>query len=340
MKKHFFLKRPPGYFYLLTALLLFAVTLPVYVNLVLDPYYIFRFNSNNVGFTPNERFNKVEYLLANPEKYNSFFLGSSRMGMFSPLTAQKYRPDLNFYNLSAYGGNANDALLMLRHLKENGVSIKEIVMGIDLFPFLMEQDQVTPAYRHHPAVVNESTPRFYFDYLFQPSLFHAYIKYEHGLLTLPKVEFDFENTGQYFLREKDALIKADHRAYIEKNFIPDTREPVDAAFVQRRFTDLAALKKWLDENEIRVHFFIHPHHIHELQVFKSSVYPAFKQRVETILGPLPDFTAYRDWHTNHAWYYEKKHYRPVVADEIIRLLLIHDTPGQTATIRTGKIDRL
>jgi hypothetical protein len=306
------------------------------INLVIDPYYVFQVSDLGPGFTPNQRFNKVNHVIEHKHTYNAFLLGSSRMGVFPVDKLNAAYMQYNFYNLSVYGGNAKDALIMLRYLKREGINVKKVIIGIDLFPFLLDEDETTPAYRHHPGAINQSTLSFYLNYMFQPSLYHSYIKLLDSHGTTPKVIFDFHNSGRMYFIEKERLIKADQTSFISKNFMRDGRKPVDASFVERRFDDLVNLRDWLTHNNVDTSFFITPHHELELQAFTPNVYKTFLHRVTDILGPIPNFTGYRDWSFNSALYYDKRHFRPVVARQILDILMNPQNQDATSRIALSK----
>ena len=86
------------------------------MNYLVDPYEIFGTSKLRPGVTVNDRYGKIEHLLANPGRYNGLILGSSVMGVFNPSVADQKLPGHRFYNLSYFGGTPEEALNTLKAL--------------------------------------------------------------------------------------------------------------------------------------------------------------------------------------------------------------------------------
>lgn len=305
-----------------------ALCLVMALNVGVDPYRVFHLIDWGSGYTDNERYNKVAHLLAHPERHDAFIVGSSRMGLYNPDTLNRLRPGRHYYNLATFGGSAQDALLMLKALQRREVTIREVVFGIDLFPFLEGDGEVTPAYRHHPAASGESYASFYTGYLMSPSAMHAWLKVQQSRMDAPDLEFDFEGVGRFYLRRWDREIAADHEAYMAANFeaTQNTMVPRGVVWNEGRFDELGALVRWGTASDVVLHLFIQPHHHTELGRYDAATRAVFKHRIESITGPIPDYSDRADWSHNNRWYYEPKHYRPVLADQVVATLFTEPTP--------------
>ena len=75
------------------------------VNIVVDPYYIFRTPFLKIQSQRNDRYAKIEHLKKKKEKFNFFILGSSRTYYTRPSTLEKYIPSGKGYNLSTILAN-------------------------------------------------------------------------------------------------------------------------------------------------------------------------------------------------------------------------------------------
>ena len=57
------------------------------INMLVDPYQVFKILKIPNGHTSNERYNKVGHLIKNPTKYNAYLMGSSKIGLVNPAYA-------------------------------------------------------------------------------------------------------------------------------------------------------------------------------------------------------------------------------------------------------------
>ena len=292
------------------------------LNAIIDPYRVFRLVEWGSGYTDNERYNKVAHLIDHVDQHDAFIVGSSRMGLYDPNDLNQLRPGRDYYNLAAFGGSAQDALLMLRAIQAHGVIIREVVFGIDLFPFLEPPGEVTPAYRHHPAASGQSYAAFFASYLFSPSVTHAFLKLQHTRMAEPDLEFDFAGNGRFYLRRWDREIAADPEAYTATAFKASREPPKSREVVWNaaRFDELGALMSWAEQSGVSLYVFVQPHHHSELKHYTRETLVNFQQRVSAVTGDIPDFTVHADWSLNNDWYYEPKHYRPELAREVMNAL--------------------
>ena len=99
-----------------------------------DTFNIFHWN--NIRFTsaePNKNFVKTKYIIRNPNKFNAYILGSSRIGNIPPalLPSQKDGKKLHWYNMTYSEGLPSEHLLTLETFLKNGVSIDMVILGFD-----------------------------------------------------------------------------------------------------------------------------------------------------------------------------------------------------------------
>ncbi len=286
------------------------------INYLVDPYQVFHSNTFYPSATSNERFNKVEYLLNHKKQYNAFLLGSSRMGVFDP---RWFNHDhTHYYNLSVFSGDAKDSLQMLMLLKEKGIHIKEVILGLDLFPFI-EKHRTRPAsLQHHPLVTGVSYANYYVKHLFNSSLYQSYLKLEQHY---GQRSFTFNyTTGQWSLNAMDDLRDKDPAKYHQRFFSESSRPPMTVNFQERRFIGLKRLITWLKNNSTKTRIFIHPFsHLHQNR-FAKDTFKELRQRIKLIAPEAYDFSVRLNWTYNTANYYEKKHYRVRLARKIVLVL--------------------
>lgn len=307
----------------LSALLVTLLLTVVGFNYFLDPYGVFetRWLARD-SYNVNERYLKVEHILQEPGRYDSFFLGDSAMDVFDSRTADRLRPGQHWYNLSFLGGNAGEALAVLRAIKQNGVSIREVIFGVDMIPYWENRGNVSGFLRMHPAVTGESRVSFLVRSLFASSFLEGINRIEHALLQKPTVVYDISATGRLMLLRYEREIASDPEAFRRRQFRGDAKiQGNDIVWIEQRFRELAELKAWLEEHHIAAQFFIQPYH-HETRAWVSPrSYQEFCGRIVKILGEVPNFSLASEITDDDRNYYDPKHFRPEVSDLIQRHLL-------------------
>jgi len=297
---------------------LFLIMSQASMNYYVDPYQIFHSNQFVPSSTSNERFNKIEYLLRqldknkDKDKPNAFLLGSSRMGVFHPHWFNT--PGRRFYNLSVFSGDTKDSLQMLIFLKKKGLTPKEVIIGIDLFPFIEKQRLRPASLQHHPLVVGKSYFSYYLKHLFSSSFYQSTLKIQQHY---GERSFSFDyTTGQWSLAPLERQMKINLEKYQQRFFKPSTLPPMKVNFQSKRFMELKQLNTWLLTNNIKARYFIHPFsHLHQ-QRFTANTFARFRRKIKDLIPNVLDFSTKTEWTHNITNYYEKKHYRVSLAKEL------------------------
>lgn len=107
---------------------LFIVILEIAVPILVDPYNVFHWKKiRDNGVEPNSNYIKMEYILHNPDKFDSFLFGSSRTGF---IDVEKI-PEGKWYNMSYSEGLPAEHLENLKELIEHGIIPKNVMIGVD-----------------------------------------------------------------------------------------------------------------------------------------------------------------------------------------------------------------
>ena len=113
---------------------LFCAVLIGGVSIGIDPYNVFHSEAiRDNGVEPDKNYIKMKYILANPDKYDSFIFGSSRVGAIFPGKMEGQ----NCYNMTYSMGLPVDHYENLQTLVENGVIPKRVYIGIDSLSYTM-----------------------------------------------------------------------------------------------------------------------------------------------------------------------------------------------------------
>ncbi len=298
-------------------------------NVVLDPYSVLRTGDwLRQGYNLNERFRKVEHLRENIGKHDSFILGASTMGLFPIDVPTSMRPGSNWYNLSFLAGTPPEALHALKYLKSQGQPIKEVMYGIDIFAFRKAEASKEMWKREHPLVTGESWANWYKVHLFASSFSFGVERVLHNTHENPRLFFDVDGTGRYYLPRWDKAIETDEAKFIKEQIYDKNKnagkeiQKSGIVLIQERFNELRDLKSWLDDNGIVSHFWINPMHWKNLQTIEPDSLDAFRRSITTAIGGVPDYTARQDITGDDRKFYEWQHFRPSTANQIAREVLM------------------
>ena len=317
-----------------------AWSLPVW-NVVVNPYQIFKakysIGERYTASTTNERFLKVEYLLneaqaRSPEtpgaiatRINSgneagnpsarplpdaFIVGSSIMGLMDPAQVNRHFPDRHFYNLAFLAAKPDEILASLQALKRGGVPVKTLVYGLEPIAFT-DRKTYGPAYRLHPETGEPSRQRVVFDYLFAPSLSDGVSRLVTAIGGRPSVRYDIEGTGRYALERYDREIKADHEAFMRRQFPVGAQPVVAPPWIDSRFEDFRKLVQWLKEEQVETRFYLNPLHPYVANAYGKNRLAEFKAKIAGIAGQgIEDCTQLLNSENVNQRFYDYKHFRP------------------------------
>lgn len=291
------------------------------MNVLIDPYQVFRVFEYRNGFTPNEWDNKYAWLKDHPEQAQWLLVGSSRMGIWDPrwFDQDNHRTSYNFSKLAA---RPSDVARLLPALKTAGLVPRHLVLGIDIFPFLEKSSNRGPAHYNPPFISNEPRWRFLSRYLFLASFTSSALRLKHYIADSPELVFDF-STGLY---RTPGLIKrraANPAEYDAKEYAPIATHITEQPLSRRELEALDDISRWCRANHVETRVFIHPHHpVIQDQVGQKNL-SALAHEVRKRFPDAWDFTHYTDSYGADA-YLDKKHYTPAVAHELQRIVSQQD----------------
>jgi hypothetical protein len=327
-----------------------AWSLPVW-NVVVNPYQVFKakysIGERYTASTTNERFLKVEYLLTEAKDrssetsgtiatrinsedsakpmdrspHDAFIVGSSIMGLVDPELVNRPFPDRHFYNLAFLAARPDEILSSLQALKRGGVPVRTLVYGLEPIAFT-DSKTYGPAYRLHPETGGPSRQRVVFDYLFAPSLSDGFSRLVTAISGQPSVRYDIEGTGRYVLERYDREIKADHEAFMRRQFPANAPPVVAPPWIESRFEDFRQLVQWLREEKVETTFYLNPLHPYVANAYGKNRLAAFKAKIAGIAEQgLEDCTQLLNSEDVNQQFYDYKHFRPAETARVVECAL-------------------
>lgn len=279
-------------------------------NYFTDYYKIFGHNLNTFIREPNQAFIKVKYILKNKDKYDSFILGSSRVGYINPENI----PDGKFYNFTYAEGIPAEHLGIIKTLLKKGVNIKNIWIGLDEFSYRINPEKHLNDLLKmpYPSVSGQNWFEFYSKYLFLPPR------------TLNKhlfepVEFDITNTGMTRQPEKEREINEHPALHIKKSVFKGSVK-FEGEYRQQTLDEIKEIVEICEKNNINLVVFMNPAYENTFMDNNDDDLKRFKKELVEITDYY-DFCYLNPVTTDRMMFYEGSHYREIVGDMIIERIL-------------------
>jgi hypothetical protein len=289
------------------------------VNYIVDPYGLLRKDFTWQFIEPNKNFIKIRFIAQNPDRYDSFAFGSSRVNSIDVRKIQGYR----CYNVHYNGGLPRDHLDNIRYLLKKGVKIKLILLGLDDMSFRDDPgDHLRQPLRHpYPPVLNQHPFPYYLRYFFSfPDwgIFQEILTgYKNKLFQTSganPVFYDMFDTGQMFSDQIDRQIEDNpekHRnnpKFLRHNIIVRDR-------LKEAIQELREIVHLAEAHQIRLVLFINP--LHKNVFLDCGVdFERYKRALSHVSG-FYDFSGLNSVTTDNYNYYETSHYRRNVGDLVI-----------------------
>ncbi len=299
----------------------------VVVNIIVDADGILRTDLSRQFQPPNMSCCKIQHLLDHKDKYDSFVFGSSRV---ANIDVRKI-PGGRYYNLFYAAGLPAEHFENIRFLLRNGVSIKNLMIGIDDFSFLFDPREHLSELdlQPHPEVSGKNLTTFYGEYFFKlnrliPQL-AAYIRHNYTRRQSReenRFSYDIEETGMVSCKDCDEDIE---RNVKDHNASSVFLEPTQYRFLEGNHlgATLDALKNiavLAKQNRIHLVLFINPLHQKTYLNAHLKEFAAFKRELASITDYY-DFSGLNSITTNNYYYYEASHYRLMVGDMMLKTMI-------------------
>jgi hypothetical protein len=290
------------------------------VNYVTDPFEIFHSGFYPKPYQINERFNKVEYLIANPNKFNGLMFGSSTIGGTHPKQIEPYYPDSRFYNFTLSNGNMYDYIAHLKAFVRQGLPLKHVYLQLDIETMgVYGHDPGMFLLKQHPKVSGDLPVRFCLSYLTGvfPKNIRGKIERNQPDAPPPFSRFHIEETGIWERPEQEQQIAQDCATHRKSpTFSGISTRKVFGSRSKQSLDALREIKKIATEHGIQLTVFIAPTNHKLLDTFVVEDYLGYLQGIAEITN-FYDFSGYNSVALNNCNFYELVHYRPHVGKWVV-----------------------
>ncbi|MEG2848411.1 MAG: hypothetical protein RR904_06580 [Bacilli bacterium] len=303
MKKHFFKS---------LILISSSIFFIFYINYFIDPYAVFRKKYESRKTPANEYYLKTKYILENPNKYNSYIFGSSRVGTLKG-------ENLNFgkfYNMTFSGALLAEILKTLEIFEEKEVEIKNIILGIDDFDLYItpeSQEEVmyklsyekltrTPFSLYKNYILTNPFNKVTYEYFFGNKISNVDIL-DTGKWSLPIKEVEIENNPTK--HRGDKIFEISHSSQSEKPRL------------QKTISEVKKIIEICERREINLTVIFLPIHKTTYEGNNLENLNSFKKELSKITDYW-DFLELNEFTEDNYYWYEASHYRPLLGELILK----------------------
>ena len=265
-----------------------------------------RMNGNEI----NKNYVKMTYVLNNPNKFDTFIFGSSRIGNIHVEKITNER----CYNMYYGKGVPRENLNNIKTLIKNNYNVKKIYLGVDSY-----------SYTEDYSVHNEEPLRSNYEYLRKHPIKFIEMYYDLSLAirTLKEQYINGENddygTNEIFYKYG---WNHDYGENVEFDFSNAEALIGGSYLLDETLQDIRELKILCDENDIELIVFTNPMYYVTYEASLDVDYYEFLKKLADIT-PYYNFSGYNSITTNSDNYYETSHYKAETSDLLIDIIWNH-----------------
>jgi hypothetical protein len=300
----------------LTSTLLGATLLATF-NATIDPLNILHTSLLKVNSLTNERFIKIEYLEEHHKNFNSYMIGSSRIGTTPPTKIEQYIPHSKFYNLTLQEATLYDYLIHIRYMIKKRYTIKNLYIELDIDTMNYYNNlSKNYLYKPHPYVEDHSLALFYFHYLMRFYPLATSEKIRQNITPTLKVQNIIES-GIWKNPSAEKALNQNCKAYTDtvSPFHTNYQRILKYSTKKETIHALKEIVAMAERHQIKLYLFITPHNHKMMDSFLLNDYLEYLADIVNITD-VYDFSGYNSITTDDCNYYEISHYRPHIGELI------------------------
>jgi len=280
---------------------IFMTAIPV----AIDPYNVFHADAiRDNGIEQNSNYIKMNYILENPNKYDSYLFGSSRVGAIHTENIA----DANCYNMTYSEGLPKEHLDNLKTMVSNGIIPKRIYMGVDSLSYtLSPKEHQTEHSRISYEYAKENPIDFLLLYC-DPHMALQSLKTTKQYTPVAGYAERFYNVGWWCEYGRESTINKDNAPTILgiHNLMDETLEYI---------AEMVAI---CNDNNIEFIVFTNP--MHYIAHYDSGdIYLEFLEELADITDYY-NFSGLNDITLNHCHYVDTSHYNAETGDLMLEFL--------------------
>lgn len=293
----------------------------MFINYKIDCYGIFTSDYNKVGQETNNNFIKTKYIIENPEKFDSFIFGSSRVEYIPVENLQCGK----FYNMTYVQGIPSEWLDTIKAFKENNVNMKNIIIAIDDFSATIfpEEHKNSPNLLSYSDIKNNISNIIKYYLLKNPFDERSKTILKNGRAS----NVNIEGTGRVVRIDDESFYSSDEHLNKEMFERPTILGNYENNRIDEVIREIQEIKKLCDDNNIELTVIFNPLHITTYENQNKEKLSEFKSRLAEIIDYW-DFNNINEVTTNNYYWYETSHYREIVGAMILKTIYGNEYNGE------------
>lgn len=287
-----------------SAYLIFVLCVVLIPAYAIDPFNVFHWDHiRNNGIEPNKNYIKTKYIVRNPDLFESFIFGSSRVSAIHPerITGERV------YNMTCSRGVPAEHLETLRSMIKAKVNVKTVYIGLDSLSYTED------ARSHYGTTLRTS----YQDLQDPDTFFTVYMHPKENLYSLMAVR---DKRGKVVWRGYDTFYSAGWDLdYEQPSFYDWTAAEVvigEDDRMEETLEEIREIKELCDSRGIKLVIWTNPMYKLTYDVSLERDYLLFLRRLADVTAYY-NFSGLNDITVDADCYFDTSHYRAEIGDMIL-----------------------
>lgn len=287
----------------------YAFLLQIVFPYSIDPFNVFHaLNIRQTGIEPNQNYVKMKYVLSNPDKFDSFVFGSSRVGA---IHVEKM-PGSKTYNMTYSEGIPSEHLANIKTFLANNIRPRRIYVGLDGISNTVNADaHITEPLRCPYEYLCDDPSYFYSLYLNPLDTFKSL-----WVRRIKPVNFDkeiFYSFGWWSKYDRTSKYDWSKVVYKQEN------RAFDRKITENALQNIIDIKKLCMENDIELILFTNPMYcLTHMQAIDEDYLFFLEELVK--ISEFYNFSGLNDVTNNRENYLDSSHYNAYIGDMIINVI--------------------
>lgn len=293
--------------------LFFILTLSIISTIVcvtIDPFNVFHaLDIKDNGVEPNKNYIKMTYILNNPDKFDTFIFGSSRVGNIhvNNLWGEKA------YNMTYSEAVPVETLHNVQTLIDNGVYVKAIYLGVDNLSYTIDPDSHNNASNASYELYKINPIKFYSYYLDPAMAFKSYIT----------IQKDHVYDDSYSYRFYEFGWNSDYGNTTSTYDFTNAEASTGNSYrLEETLKEIKQLKELCDNNNIKLVIFTNPMYYVTYDDAVNKNYFEFLKGLAEITE-FCNFSGYNAITTDSLNWLDNSHYSAEVSDKVLECIAFH-----------------
>ena len=283
---------------------IFILILELAIPMAVDPYNVFHWQKiRDNGVEPNSNYIKMQYILHNPDKFDSFLFGSSRTGFVDVENI----PDGKWYNMSYSEGLPAEHLENLQEMIANGIIPKNVMIGVDNISAFVD-----------PSLHQNQFYRIPYPRTDKLGFYGKYLSIKGVLLSLDVIRNHEVTDPDYVERyyRSGSTLRDPSLGGTFKDDVPYW-DDYYTDYMADSLLDIRRIRELCEEYGINLIVFTNPLYYRTYQESKHFGYDQYLGCLAGAAGSFYNFSGENAVTMDKNYFYESSHYTEVVGDMII-----------------------